>query len=103
MTVAHHLPALEYGLGIAKPPNRGREPKLQQPKEVQAGVAAHPLRFFEGVGELLLEQVVVAADHLLRKKLLAVLGLAPVLKVGTVLTQRVGPLSRRALGPSPNV
>lgn len=103
VAVRNHLSSLENGSGIPESPNGGGESHLQKSKEVEAGVAAHSLRFLERVRELLLEHVVVAADDLLRQKLLAILGLASILKVRTMLPGWVRSLRNRLGRSAPNV
>jgi hypothetical protein len=79
VAVADHLSRLENCLCKAQSPHSCREPELEKPEEVQAGVAGHALSFLERVQELLFEHVVVASDDLLCEKLFAVLGLASIL------------------------
>ena len=103
VTVVDHLSSLEDCLCIAESPNCRSKSELEQAKEIEAGVAAHSLCLFEGIGELLLQHVVVAADNLLRQQLFAVLRLSSGLKVRAVLSSWVGTLGCRALCPAPNV
>lgn len=103
VAVAHHLSGLEDRLCITESPDSGCESKLEEAKEVKAGVATHSLCLLERVRELLLEHVVIAADDLLCEELLAVFRLSSILEVRTVLTERVCALGCRALRSSPNV
>lgn len=65
VAVRHHLPGLENGLRIAEPPNRRRQSKFEEAKEVESGVAVHSRGFVERVSELPLHHMVVAPDDLL--------------------------------------
>ena len=49
VTVGNHLSCLEDGLCVTKSPNGGGQTHFQKSKEVQAGVAAHSLRFLKRV------------------------------------------------------
>lgn len=104
VAVADHLSSLEDRLCVTQSPNRSCESEFEKSEEVKAGVAAHSLGFLKRVRELLLEHVVVAADDLLREKLLTVLGSSVVvLLVRTVLAKRILSLGCRALWTTPNV
>lgn len=103
VAVIDHLSGLEYGSSVAESPNACCKPELKQSKEVETGVATHPLSFLKGVRKLLFEHVVIAANDLLGQQLLSILRLSAILQVRTVLTGRVCPLGGRALSPSPDV
>jgi CBS domain-containing protein len=103
VAVADHLSSLEDRLCVSESPDCSCKSELKEAKEVKRGVAAHSLRFLKRVRELLLKHVVVAADDLLRQKLLAVFGLPSILEVWTMLTERVWALGYRAVWSTPNV
>lgn len=103
VAVADHLSSLEDGLCVSKSPDCSSKSKLKEAEEVERGIAAHSLRFLKRVRELLLKHVVVASDDLLCQKLLAVLRLSSILKVWTVLTERICSLCSRAVWSTPNV
>lgn len=63
----------------------------------------HPLGLLKRSAELLLEHVVIASNHLFGKELLSIFGLAPLLQVRAMLSQRVRALSARTLGLTPDV
>jgi len=85
VTVRNQLSSLENCLGKAESPHNGGKPQLKEPKEVEAGIAVHPLRSLEGIAELLFEHVVIAADDLLCKQLFAIFRLPSILQVRSVL------------------
>jgi len=103
VAMADHLSSLEDRLCVSESPDCSCKSELKEAKEVKRGVAAHSLRFLKRVRELLLKHVVVAADDLLRQKLLAVFGLPSILEVWTMLTERVWALGYRAVWSTPNV
>ncbi len=76
---------------------------LKQPKEVQAAVAVHALSLLKRAAELLFEHAVMAADNLLRQKLLAVFRCALVFALRAMLTHRVRSLGARAFCLAPDV
>src|SRR3954452_1816076 len=79
----------------AKPDEHVVEPRLEQPQEVLAGDAGLAARLLVVVGELLLQDAVVAAGLLLLTQLEAVLGL--LLPAAAVVAGRVGPALDAAL------
>lgn len=66
VAVGNKLSSLEDRLRIAEAPHNGGESQLKESKEVEAGIAVHPLSSLKGVAKLLLKHVVIASDDLLR-------------------------------------
>lgn len=103
MAVAHHLSGLENCFCIAKSPHGGGETKFEQAQEINSGVAVHSLGFLERAVKLLFEHIVIAANDLLLKQLIAVFTRALVAVEKAVLAVCVLTLGGRALCLPPDV